>query len=161
MQKNFQALTCCFTGHRPEKLQKSVHSIRAALQNEIEFALSDGYTIFLTGMSRGVDLWAAELVLKYRCIHPPIKLFCAIPFCGFEKNWSKEWQSQYCRVLSQADRHRFFSPSFCYASYHERNRWMVDHSSRVIGVYRSGTGGTFQTLAYAKEQNRTLRILQG
>lgn len=160
MQKNSQAFTCCFTGHRPEKLQKSVHSIRAALQSEIEFALSDGYTIFLTGMSRGVDLWAAELVLRYRSIYP-IKLFCAIPFYGFAENWSSNWQAQYRQVLSRADGHRYFSPSFSYASYHERNRWMVDHSSRVIGVYHSGKGGTFQTLLYAKKQNRTLRILQG
>lgn len=84
MQKNFQASTCCFTGHRPEKLQRSESTIRAALQNEIELAFNHSYTIFLTGMSRGVDLWAAELVLEYRSIHP-IKLFCAIPFCGFEK----------------------------------------------------------------------------
>lgn len=160
MQKNFQASTCCFTGHRPEKLQRSESTIRAALQNEIELALNNGYTIFLTGMSRGVDLWAAELVLEYRSIHP-IKLFCAIPFCGFEKNWNNKWQSQYYRVLSQADGHRYFSPAFSYASYHERNRWMVDHSSRVIGVYHSGKGGTFQTLLYAKKQNKTLRILKG
>ena len=160
MQKTFQTITCCFTGHRPEKLQKSESDIRFALQNEIALALNDGYTIFLTGMSRGVDLWAAELVLKYRSLYP-IKLFCAIPFYGFEESWSQYWQSQYRQVLSRADGHRFFSPSFSYASYHERNRWMVDHASLVIGVYHSGSGGTFQTLTYAKKQNRALRILEG
>jgi len=42
------------------------------------------------------------------------------------------------------------------AGYHTRNRWMVDHSSFVIGFPLSGTegGGTGYTLEYAKEQHK-------
>lgn len=42
--------------------------------------------MFITGMARGVDIWAAEIVLKLRKEHGDIKLICASPYEGFEKS---------------------------------------------------------------------------
>lgn len=53
---------CCFTGHRPEKLTADPEAIKASLAAEIDAAIVDGITVFITGMARGVDMWAAELV---------------------------------------------------------------------------------------------------
>ena len=50
---------CCFTGHRPEKLKTPVFIVKLKLANEIKQAIKDGYVTFISGMSRGVDLWAA------------------------------------------------------------------------------------------------------
>lgn len=50
---------CCFTGHRPEKINSSNEIIKSALEKEIHQAISDGFTVFISGMSRGVDIWAA------------------------------------------------------------------------------------------------------
>ena len=44
---------CCFTGHRPEKLNISEGEVKKLLQKEIEQAVSDGFNIFITGMARG------------------------------------------------------------------------------------------------------------
>ena len=55
---------CCFTGHRPEKLDCSEQEAIALLQKNIRYAYDLGYTTFITGMSRGVDIWAAEIVLE-------------------------------------------------------------------------------------------------
>lgn len=57
---------CCFTGHRPEKLGAPEEKIKAALKKEIRTAVSEGYSVFISGMARGVDVWAAELVLELR-----------------------------------------------------------------------------------------------
>ena len=46
---------CCFTGHRPEKLYRSEIAIRADLDQAIRKAITDGFTVFITGMARGVD----------------------------------------------------------------------------------------------------------
>ena len=46
---------CAFTGHRPEKVIGSEGKIIVELRREIEKAIADGYKVFLTGMSRGVD----------------------------------------------------------------------------------------------------------
>ena len=46
---------CCFTGHRPEKLKRTEDEIKKGLEEAILKAVSDGYTMFITGMARGVD----------------------------------------------------------------------------------------------------------
>lgn len=46
---------CCFTGHRPEKLHQPEWLIKMALEKEIRLAIDDGFTVFISGMARGVD----------------------------------------------------------------------------------------------------------
>lgn len=46
---------CCFTGHRPEKLQRPENEIFTELEREIRHAILDGLNVFITGMARGVD----------------------------------------------------------------------------------------------------------
>ncbi len=45
---------CCFTGHRPEKLGAPEAEIKAALTSAIRAAIPDGYSVFISGMARGV-----------------------------------------------------------------------------------------------------------
>ena len=75
---------CCFTGHRPEKLDRPESEIIALLESEIRKAVDDGFVTFISGMARGVDIWAAEIVLRLRDEGFPIHLICASPFEGFE-----------------------------------------------------------------------------
>ena len=56
----------CFTGHRPERLDMAENKVQEWLETQIRNAIDDGYTDFISGMQRGVDLWAAEIVLKIR-----------------------------------------------------------------------------------------------
>ena len=46
---------CCFTGHRPEKLQRPEKEVRIELKREIRKAILDGLNVFITGMARGID----------------------------------------------------------------------------------------------------------
>ena len=75
---------CCFTGHRPEKIGIPEEMVIDLLDKAISEAIRAGYSAFISGMARGVDIWAAEIVLKYRDAGAPIKLICASPFEGFE-----------------------------------------------------------------------------
>lgn len=46
---------CCFAGHRPEKLLREERDIKTDLEIEIRKAIADGFDVFVSGMSRGVD----------------------------------------------------------------------------------------------------------
>lgn len=83
---------CCFTGHRPEKLTRFEWLIKRDLEKEIRQAIPDGLTVFISGMARGADIWAAEIVIKLRDSGKPIKLICACPFDGAESRWEQKWQ---------------------------------------------------------------------
>lgn len=152
---------CCFTGHRPEKLTRSEHDIKSDLRHEIKQALQDGITVFITGMARGVDLWAAEVVLNLRKRDKGIKLICAIPHEGFEARWSAEWKQLYWRVQEEADLVRVISKGYHAGVYQTRNQWMVDHSAKVIAVYNGQPSGTKNTVDYAIRQSVPVRILDG
>lgn len=84
-EQDLRKRRCCFTGHRPEKLSMPEDKIIAALEHAIRAAIEDGYQTFISGMARGVDLWAAEIVLRLRDAGEPVRLICASPYAGFER----------------------------------------------------------------------------
>ena len=98
---------CCFTGHRPEKLQAPEGVVTAALEKEIRQAIADGFNVFITGMARGVDIWAAEIVIRLQDAGEAVRLICACPYQGFERGWKQSWQERYQAILSAADLVRF------------------------------------------------------
>lgn len=143
---------CCFTGHRPEKLGVSEAVVVAGLKKEIRTAIADGFQTFISGMARGVDLWAADIVLSLRDEGAAIRLICASPYRGFEVRWSQEWQERYRWVMEMADLVRFICPGYSRDCFQRRNEWMVDHSARVIAAYNGQPSGTRNTVVYASEQ---------
>ena len=150
---------CCFTGHRPEKLNANEEEIKQSLTIAIDSALAAGKRTFISGMARGVDIWAAELVLRRRVEDSLIHLICAVPYPGFERRWSMQWQQRYQAVLEKADLVREITPSFSMGSYQVRNEWMVDRSSLVIAVFNGEPGGTKNTIDYARVQNIPVNVI--
>lgn len=151
---------CSFSGHRPEKMNDSKGKIVRALKKEIKCAIADGYTTFISGMARGVDIWAAEIVLKKKAKNKELRLVCAIPFRGVEDLWDEVWQRKFRDILSHADYIRYFSDSFSGAElYMVRNRWMIDRSARLIAVFGGEKGGTYNTILYAKEKGISVCLI--
>lgn len=141
---------CCFTGHRPEKLTVSEEEVLAGLRREIQRAVEDGIQTFISGMARGVDIWAAEIVLALRDEGVPVRLIAASPFRGFEERWGEEWRARYQRVLARADLVRFICPRYSKWCFQQRNEWMVDHAARVIAVWNGQPSGTGNAVRYAR-----------
>lgn len=112
-------------------------------------------------MSRGVDIWAAEIVLKIRDEGIPIRLLCASPYPGFESGWSRTWQKQYIETMRAADYVGFTSPTYSKRSYQIRNEWMVNHSSRVIAVFNGQPSGTKNTIDYANRKGIPVVMIKG
>ncbi len=141
---------CCFTGHRPERLGMPKSEVISCLKEEIRTAIADGFQTFISGMSRGVDLWAAEAVLTLRDEGAAVRLICASPYRGFEGRWNREWQERYQQIMERADLVRFICPGYSRDCFQRRNEWMVNHSARVIAVYNSQPSGTRNTIEYAR-----------
>ena len=111
----------CFTGHRPEKLTRTEKDIVRDLEKEIRQAIADGLSVFITGMARGVDIWAAQIVLRLRNSGYDIKLICACPYDGFEFGWSKDWQKQYKEILAAADFVKYVCEGYSRSCFQIRN----------------------------------------
>ena len=152
---------CCFTGHRPEKLTRPEEAIKADLEKAIRQAIADGLNVFITGMARGVDIWAAEIVLQLRESGMPVRLMCASPFEGFERSWREDWQRRYRTIMQAADHTVFVCPGYSKSCFQVRNEWMVNHSTRVIAVFNGERGGTRNTINYAKQIGIQLSTING
>lgn len=148
---------CCFTGHRPEKLNQPEAEVIAWLEIEIRKAIADGFVTFISGMARGVDIWAAEIVLRLRDEGFPIHLICASPFEGFERSWEESWKQRYADVMRKADLVKYICKSYSRVCFQIRNEWMVDRSARVNAVFNGSPGGTKNTVRYALSHGIEIR----
>ena len=159
--------TCCFTGHRPQKLpwgeaesgsdfdEFYVH-LERTIQNLI---LRHDVHHFITGMALGSDLYAAEIVLKLEERGYHVTLECAIPFPEQTRGWSPEHKERYQSILSLAHRHTLIQEHYSPDCYQRRNRYMVEQSNAVLAIWSGGPGGTAQTVRYALEQGRALFVI--
>ena len=152
MEPNDKTHTCTFTGHRPERLAFPEAEVIAWLKSGILNAINDGYDTFISGMQRGVDLWAAEEVLRLRESGENVRLVAAVPFRGMEKSWDDNWKERYRNVIDKADQVIIISNTPGRAAFFQRNHFMVDHASRLLAVYSGGGGGTLETMNYAEKK---------
>ena len=157
------AHTCCFSGSRPEKLgfdwQREPYFfdvLRTDLRAAIRHAVDLEYRRFITGMSRGFDLWAAEEVINLQREFPHLQLIAAIPFAGMENRWEPYWRDLYAQICEHCEYRSCMFNRFTPRCYHARDEYMVQHSSRVI-CWNNGTlGGTAYTCQYAERHGITL-----
>lgn len=98
--------TVCFTGHRPEKICPAfseeapfIDAVKHQLQSRILTAVDEGYTTFLCGMARGVDIWAGEIVAGLWESFRNLELVAVLPFPEQTRGWSREWELRHRRLL--------------------------------------------------------------
>ena len=159
--------TCCFTGHRAQKLpfgfdERHPECVRVKdeLRSHILGAAHDGYTRFISGGALGVDLWAARIVLEVKEEYPWIMLGMAIPCEGQPDKWNYFYKSLYRDICGRADEVTMVSGTPYYSGcMQKRNRYMVDKSSRVIAVFDGSPGGTASTVEYARKTGKDVKII--
>lgn len=158
--------TACFSGHRPEKLlvpwdesHLAIKKLNQRLEESILQAVDLGYTHFITGMARGVDILAGEAVLRLKKQQPQLKLIAAIPYKTQSYTWSNDWKQRYHSLLLQCDSSVVLSEHYFRGCLPARNNYMLNQSSRLICVSCGETGGTSQTLERAKKLGLTIDLI--
>ena len=123
-------ITCCFTGHRPNKLpwgenerDQRCLALKKAIADAVEAAYEEGFRHFICGMAMGCPGQAAS--------------------------WPADQQARYRAILAQCDYETVIQEHYTPYCMIRRNRYMVDHSALLIAVYSGEAGGTRQTLEYA------------
>lgn len=150
---------CCFSGYRPEKMPADMAEgspafcgMQQRLRRAIRQASDGGFRHFLSGMSRGFDLWAAEAVLELAREGCPIDLWAAIAFPGMQKYWEPEWSRRYDAVLDQAARVFALYDRYQPDCYTTRDRFLVEQSSACICFFDGTPGGTAYTVGLARRR---------
>ena len=147
--------TCCVTGHR-DLPQKEIGRVKAALRREIDSAVADGFTRFMSGVAEGVDQYFVEIVMEKQKDDPSLELIAVIPY---QKRLDSLRAKRRTYEMLEACADVVVIQEKCHPSvYSHRNRYMVEHSDRVIAVYDGREkGGTVRTIRFAHQMKKVLR----
>lgn len=150
--------TVAFTGYRTSKMFNGVSDANLinVIITEAFIVVKElhekGYTTFLTGMSEGFDLIAAETVLKLKESCPDVQLVAVIPFRGQEKQYSVKDKLTYAHVLKYADHCELLAGEYIdNDQYLRRNVFLLEHSSHLVCYYDGQRGGTMYTVNRAEK----------
>lgn len=121
------------------------------IKKEIKYAIKNGYKIFLSGFAEGADLLAAETVIALQKRGYDIVLKAYLPYKKKKVSERVKKAMEHCQQTWAVQE---YNTRGCY---HQRNRYMVEHSTLLIAIIdQKEGGGTAYTLNYA--QKRDLQI---
>jgi len=148
--------TCCFTGHRAEKLPWNTDeqdgrclALKVRIADALLSLYEAGYRHFICGMANGCDLYFGEAVVALRSERPDVTLEAAIPYEGQAGTWAPELRKRYFRLAEECDSKTVLHSEYTPSCMMDRNRYMVDHSSVLLAAYNGSPGGTMNTMLYA------------
>lgn len=147
--------SCCVTGLR-EIPQEKIEYVRQELHREIEQAIADGFTRFLSSMLNNVDLDFAAIVEEKKKENPELFLEAVIPYSDRMKSKEKRFQ----KLMKHCDSVKVISQERDRDCYFARNRYLVENSQRVIVVSDDGQkSDTAQTIRMAVAKGLELHVI--
>jgi uncharacterized phage-like protein YoqJ len=158
----------CFTGHRPEKIPyyhlkngQIPENIEIFLKENILCAIENGIDAFYCGLARGVDLWAGKIILDLKKEFPHISLIGVQPYPEHGKNFTGYFGKLFKIIYDESDMILCTCDFYHKGTYLIRDRYMVDHSCRLIGIcdMSDEKSGTYYTINYAKSENLLCTVL--
>lgn len=158
---------CAFTGHRPQKLPWRTNEndekciiLKQKIKNAIIYLIDKRQVnYFISGMAQRIDTYVAEMVLELK-LSKIISLECAIPCDNQTKGWTEKEVIRYNSILAKADKITYVSHGYSKDCMMKRNRYMVDNSDFLIGVWDGQNSGTANTIKYAQEKNKHILIIE-
>ena len=147
--------TCGVTGHR-DIPDDQIESVKHSLRLEIDKAIADGYTTFLSGFAEGADQLFAEIIAEMCKDNPILHLEAVIPYHNRYRKLMKNERTK--ALLESCSNIEIISEELTSNVYMKRNRYIVEHSNRVIAVYDGrDKGGTVSTIRMVHAQRKELR----
>jgi len=159
--------TCCFTGHRISKLPwygneddpRCIEMIEK-LESMLQRIYNGGYRHFVSGMALGCDTYFAEAVIRLRERYGDVTLEAAIPCRSQAERWSYSQRQRYEALLRQCDTVTVLQEQYTPDCMMKRNMYMVDKSNVLLACFNGRSGGTLNTIRYAKEKGLICPIIR-
>lgn len=160
--------TCCFTGHRPQRLPFQFDEqhpdcvrLKERLRQEmVRLITEEEVSCFITGLALGIDMICAELVLELKETHPQVTLECAIPYEEQAARWTVPHRERYYDIIVRSDYENQLQGYYTSDCMKKQSHYMVEKSGHVLAVWdgdaRSRTG---RTVRYARELGREITII--
>lgn len=152
---------CCFTGHRAISVS-SASTLKLKLEATlVDLVENEGFTDFRAGGAIGFDSFAALEVIKLKKKYPHVKLHLILPHKGQDKWFSHTEKEIYKFTISNADSITYIQERYTDGVMFARNRALVDGSDLCLAYLERLSGGTYQTVNYARKSKvKTVNLLK-
>jgi uncharacterized phage-like protein YoqJ len=110
-------------------------------------------------MALGFDTVAFNCLEKFRQ-HNDIRIVACVPCLGQDKLFNKKQKAEYQRLINSADEVIVLQEKYDPYCMKKRNCFMVDNCSVLLCYLTKSRGGTYQTVCYAKENNKDVLYLK-
>lgn len=145
----------CFSGHKNNLLpqtENELEKLRIRVFEEINKAVTGGATTFVFGTYYGFDLMCAEILLLWKRVSEQssgvrVRLVAVISAYRQAPRWSGWEQNLYFDILPKCDEVIPLRRSFCRDCRRKCERYMIDHSVRLVCYNNSGMA--FYAAGYA------------
>ena len=159
--------TCCFIGHRFQSFAWEVNEsdprcdiVKNHLREEIlRMIIQWDVRHFICAMDRGVNTWAAEIVLEMKESYP-VTLECAISHEEQASQWEENDRERYFYIIQRADDETMMQTRYTTDCAVKCNRYMIDHSNYAIATVLDPLDCTDDALQYAKEKRAKIVLLE-
>lgn len=130
---------CCLVNSEAWRGAELTPKLKEQIRKYVRAAIKDGYTSFISGMSRGFEMWAAQEVLRERSKNRNIKLICAPAYHGYEMIWPQENQRElYAFLLEYCDLVYYVSQEYSDSARDTCVKWMIDRSEIMLTQGKPG-----------------------
>ncbi len=156
--------SCCLIGQRHPELpfglneaeEKCVH-LKQQLQETIEHQITENHVNrFLCGLSLGIPMYAAEIILGLKASHPEIALECFLPFEEQAEKWPEGFRDRYFNAAEHCDREVMVQTRYTSDCEQICDRRMIADADEVIAVYDSLDEITQAALQYASQEGKSV-----
>ncbi|MED4163535.1 DUF1273 domain-containing protein [Halalkalibacterium halodurans] len=157
------------TGYKAHELgifshnHRGITYIKKAFEQQILALIEEGVEWFLISGQLGVELWAAEVVIKLKQTHPHIQLAVLTPFLEQESQWQEASRKKYHDILEAAD----FVDSITKRPYEGpaqlrlKNEYLVQKSDGLLVLYdedKPGSSSYYLEVAKKRQQQEPYDI---
>lgn len=150
---------CCFIGEFSENIKTEENEVKRLLRLAVRDALFEGYKSFVTPVTRGAGLLAAEIVVEFKTKRQGIKLICVQPYDYFGKAQEWKWNVKHKRVTGIADSIVTVSSRKNINCYVLCDRWVINNGEKLIAVC-SGSSETGKSVDYAAAKGLTIKKIE-
>lgn len=148
--------TCYIISQRDIPLDK-LPQVRAAMRRELLAALQDGYTYFISSLSKGRDLLFAEQALLLQNAGCPLIIEAVLPY----RNRMNCREALFERIITHCQSIGCLGEKYTPSNYVGTIRAMVERSSRVlVALSEDGKDRAYFAAFYARVMEREMRVIR-
>ena len=155
--------TICFDGPIYDHLQsernetsKGCRQIKKELTVIIDSLIKEGECEFLSGVRRGIEMLAAEIVLDKMEVYPNISLVCICPYEEQPTHWSEDHRERYFTIHQLCSKLIMLNRHYEIDCFQKLDNYLLDHCDTIISLSENEESSL---LKRARELNKTVIIV--